>query len=194
LQHKVGGLVTIKAWRTLNSREVLRDRWISVRADDCVTADGLEISPYYVLDYPDWVHVVALDPLDRVLLIRQYRHGAGIVSVELPAGGVEPSDADILTAGARELAEEAGYGGRVSLVGVNSPNPANHSNRIHTVLARDIAPVGAPQKSPFEEIEPFFVDVDEAVRLATSGEMASAIQVASLLLGLRSAGLLRFSR
>jgi 8-oxo-dGTP pyrophosphatase MutT (NUDIX family) len=186
--------VTIKAWRTLNSREVLRDRWISVRADDCVTADGLEISPYYVLDYPDWVHVVALDPLDRVLLIRQYRHGAGIVSVELPAGGVEPSDADILTAGARELAEEAGYGGRVSLVGVNSPNPANHSNRIHTVLARDIAPMGAPQKSPFEEIEPFFVDVDEAVRLATSGEMASAIQVTSLLLGLRSAGLLRFSR
>jgi 8-oxo-dGTP pyrophosphatase MutT (NUDIX family) len=148
-------LVTIKAWRTLNSREVLRDRWISLRADDCVTADGLEISPYYVLDYPDWVHVVALDPLDRVLLIRQYRHGAGIVSVELPAGGVEPSDADILTAGARELAEEAGYGGRVSLVGVNSPNPANHSNRIHTVLARDIALMGAPQKIPFEKIEPF---------------------------------------
>jgi 8-oxo-dGTP pyrophosphatase MutT (NUDIX family) len=186
--------VTIKAWRTLSSREVLGDRWITVRADDCVTADGVEISPYYVLDYPDWVHVVALDPLDRVLLIRQYRHGAGIVSVELPAGGVEPSDADILAAGARELAEEAGYGGRLSLVGVNSPNPANHSNRIHTVLARDIAPVGAPQKSPFEEIEPFFVDVDEAVRLATSGEMASAIQVASLLLGLRSVGLLRFSR
>jgi 8-oxo-dGTP pyrophosphatase MutT (NUDIX family) len=182
--------VTIKAWRTLNSREVLRDRWISLRADDCVTAKGLEISPYYVLSYPDWVHVVALDPLDRVLLIRQYRHGAGVTSIELPAGGVEPSDADILAAGARELVEEAGYGGRMSLVGVNSPNPANHSNRIHTVLARDISLVAPPQDNPFEEIESFFVDVDEAIRLATSGEMVSAIQVASLLLGLSSAGLL----
>jgi 8-oxo-dGDP phosphatase len=194
LQHKGGGFVTIKAWRALSSREVLRDRWISVRADDCVTADGVEVSPYYVLDYPDWVHVVALDPLDRVLLIRQYRHGAGVISIELPAGGVDPSDADILAAGARELAEEAGYGGRMSLVGVHSPNPANHSNRVHTVVARDIWPVGSPKKDPLEEIEPFFVDVDEAVRLATSGEMISAMQVASLLLGLRSAGLLHFGR
>jgi 8-oxo-dGTP pyrophosphatase MutT (NUDIX family) len=184
--------VTIRTWRALGSRSVLRDRWISVRADDCVTADGVEISPYYVLDYPDWVHVVALDKSNRVMMIRQYRHGAGMVSIELPAGAVDPGDSDVLAAGARELVEETGYGGSMSLVGVTSPNPANHSNRIHTVLARDITLVAAPRDDPTEEIQPFFVEVGEAVRLATSGEMISAIQVASLLLGLRSAGLLNF--
>lgn len=45
----------VKPWKRKSSQYVLRDRWVSVRADDCVTAEGVEISPYYVLEYPDWV-------------------------------------------------------------------------------------------------------------------------------------------
>lgn len=86
---------------------VLRDRWISVHADDCVTAEGVEISPYYVLEYPDWVNVVALDEYDHVLLIRQYRHGLGRISLELPCGGAEPGEST-LDAARRELLEETG--------------------------------------------------------------------------------------
>jgi hypothetical protein len=37
------------------SPAVLRDRWIDVRADDCITSAGVKVSPYYVLTYPDWV-------------------------------------------------------------------------------------------------------------------------------------------
>ncbi len=49
-------------WTVNHSRYVLRDRWITVRADDCVTSQGVEIAPFYVLEYLGWVHVVALDP------------------------------------------------------------------------------------------------------------------------------------
>jgi hypothetical protein len=38
----------IKPWKVLRSRYVLSDRWIKVRADDCVTIDGTKVSPYYV--------------------------------------------------------------------------------------------------------------------------------------------------
>jgi hypothetical protein len=38
----------IKPWKVLRSRYVLSDRWIKVRADDCVTSDGTKVSPYYV--------------------------------------------------------------------------------------------------------------------------------------------------
>ena len=47
-------------WRVIRSETLLKDRWIDLRADDCVTSAGIKISPYYVLCYPDWVHVVAL--------------------------------------------------------------------------------------------------------------------------------------
>jgi 8-oxo-dGTP pyrophosphatase MutT (NUDIX family) len=182
--------LTIGKWRVLNSREVLRDRWIHVRADACVTPSGVEVSPCYVLDYPDWVDVVAVDEHGRVLLIRQYRHGSGDISLELPAGAIDPTDVDALEAGARELREETGFAGEMSLVGVNSPNPANHANKIHTVLARNARSRGVSDLDDTEEIEWILVSVEDAVLAATGGEMHSAIQVASLFLGLKAAGLL----
>jgi 8-oxo-dGTP pyrophosphatase MutT (NUDIX family) len=180
-------------WRVAASRHVLKDRWISVRADDCVTDTGVEIAPYYVLEYPDWVHVVALDADDNVLLIRQYRHGGDLFSVELPAGMMDPGETDPLAAAARELMEETGCAGDLTYVGQNSPNPATHTNRVHTVVARDVVAAGAPADDPTERIEAFWVSAAEALRMALNNELTSAIQLASLLTGLAQAGVVRMS-
>ena len=168
-------------WRVTGSRVVHEDRWVRLRADDCVTPEGAVIAPFYVMDYPDWVHVVAFDAADNVLMIRQYRHGLGDLSIELPAGAMDPEEADPLAAAARELLEETGCAGVLSLYGSLSPNPASHTNRMHTVIARDVVRVAAPVDDPSERIESFWVPRAEALRLALSGEMAAAIQVASLL-------------
>lgn len=178
-------------WRVAASRHVLKDRWISVRADDCVTDAGVEIAPYYVLEYPDWVHVVALDADDNVLLIRQYRHGGDLFSVELPAGMMDPSDADPLAAAARELLEETGCSGELTYLGWNSPNPATHTNRVHTVVARNVVATAAPADDPTERIEAFWVSPAEALRMALNNELNSAIQLASLLTALGRTGVVR---
>ena len=125
-------------WRTLSSETLLKDRWIDVRADKCQTPSGVEISPYYVLSYPDWVHIVALTPERGLILVRQYRHAAGETVLELPGGGVEPADGGLEQAARRELAEETGYtSDRWLKVSSLFPNPATHSNRVHTFLAVD---------------------------------------------------------
>ena len=56
-------------WHVIGSQTLLRDRWIDVRADDCITSVGVKISPYYVLTYPDWVHVVAITSAGALLLV-----------------------------------------------------------------------------------------------------------------------------
>ncbi len=58
----------VRPWRITASRYVHKDRWISVRADDCVTEAGTRIAPYYVLEYPDWVHIVAVTPEHQLVL------------------------------------------------------------------------------------------------------------------------------
>ncbi|WP_421739971.1 NUDIX hydrolase [Caulobacter sp.] len=181
-------------WRVTASRYVHKDRWIAVRADDCVTDEGVVVAPYYVLDYPDWVQIVALDAADNVLLIRQYRHGLGDFSIELPAGAMDASDDDPLVAAARELLEETGCAGDLTLIGQTSPNPANHANRIHTVVARNVVVVAEPADDPTERIERFWVTPEEAVRMAMTGEITTAIQIASLLVGLTQAGVTMISR
>lgn len=178
-------------WRVTASRHIHKDRWISVRADDCVTDEGAVIAPYYVLEYPDWVEVVALDADNNVLLVRQYRHALGDISTELPAGGMDAGETDPVAAARRELLEEAGCAGTLTLVGETRPNAGTHTNRTHIILARDVVKVAEPQDEPSERIDSVWVPLAEAIRMALAGEITVGMQAASLLRGLAAAGVAR---
>lgn len=178
-------------WRVTASRHIHKDRWISVRADDCVTDEGAVIAPYYVLEYRDWIEVVALDANNNVLLVKQYRHGYGDISTELVAGGMDPGETDPVAAAARELLEETGYAGVMTLIGDSRPNAASHANRTHIVLARDVKRVAEPKDDPGERIESLWVPAAEAIRMALAGELTNGMQVAALLRGLAAAGVAR---
>ena len=173
-----------EAWTVRRSRHVLRDRWISVRADDCTTADGVDVSPYYVVEFPDFVHVLALDEADRVVLVRQYRHGLGGSSLELPGGVVDEGETDLVAVAARELREETGYGGgALAHVTTLSVDPARYANRLHLVRARGVVP-GTARPEPSERIEVVLVAREEALRLALSGAIVNAQHVGLLVIGL----------
>lgn len=179
----------IRPWSVRKSEHVLQDPWISLRADECVTADGLTIAPYYVLEHPDWVNLVVLDSCDRVLVIRQYRHGIGKIAHEIPGGGVDESDASPLAAAERELLEETGYGaGQFTPVSVLSANAASHTNYIHCFLVTGAKRLREPSTRPDEEIEFEFVDISTLMQLIDSGGFPQSIQVASIFLALRKAG------
>lgn len=178
-------------WRVTASRHIIKDRWISLRADDCVTDEGAVVAPYYVLEYRDWVEVVALDADDNVLLIKQYRHGMGDISIELPAGNMDPGETDPVAAAARELLEEAGCAGALTLIGESRANAASLNNRTHIILARDVVRIAEPLDDPGERIDSFWVPAAEAVRMALAGELTNGMQVAALLRGLVAAGVAR---
>lgn len=182
-------------WNVRRSRHVFQDRWVSLRADDCVTPSGVEVAPFYVLEYPDWVHVVALDAEDHVLLVQQYRHGFGGVTLELPGGVMDAADDSPVTTAMRELAEETGYtAGSCRLLASLSPNPATHTNRVHVVLAQPALFAGPATPEPNETITVIRLPADEAFRSAVAGEMVHAQHVGLLVIGLKAAGLLKACR
>jgi len=179
-------------WTVKQSRVVFSDRWIKVNADDCVTASGVELSPFYTLDYPDWVHVVALDNEDHLILVRQYRHGFRGYTLELPGGVIDAADVGPVEAAARELTEETGYTADVyRLLASLSPNPATHTNKVHVVLAQPAHWMKPPEPDPEESITVVRIPADEALHLALRGEMVHAQHVGLLVIGLQAANLLR---
>ena len=177
-------------WSTRASRTVIRDRWINLRADDCLTASGHEVAPFYVLDYPDWVHVVAITAADELVLVRQYRHGAGDVFLELPAGTVDAGDGDPAEAARRELEEETGYrAAALQLVTSLYANPGNQTNRVHTYLALDVEPTGERKLDTAEEgMSVHLMSVGEVLAGLPGGLLKESLNVASLFMALSAAG------
>ncbi|MGK5682315.1 NUDIX domain-containing protein [Actinoplanes sp. URMC 104] len=132
------------------------------------------------------VGVVALDDVGRVVLIKQYRHAVGARLWELPAGLRDVGGEDLVTAAARELAEEVDLRAeRYHLLVDLHTSPGFSNETIRLFLARDLTPV--PADSRFErtdeeaDLEVAWVDLDEAVAMVFRGEITNAAAVGGLL-------------
>lgn len=185
--------MAITPWKIIDSRYLIRDPWMVLRADRCETAGGVTVDPYYVQEPPDWVQIVAFDRQDRILITRQYRHGAALISTEFPCGAVEPGEAPAQAA-RRELLEETGCTSQDLLpLSSLSPNPARYTNRIHAFIAIDTQHVQAQSQDETEEIEFSFLTLSEVLSLIDQGAFPQALHLANLFLALRRRGLISLS-
>lgn len=176
-------------WEILRTRYIVKDRWISLRADDCRTANGDLIAPYYVLEYPPWVSIVAITPERDVVLIRQYRHGIGRVILELPGGGMDERDTSPLDAAKRELLEETGHeADDWREVGAFCASPHNHTNSGHAFLALGARLTTAPQHEITEQIEVVLMPLEEFLERAYQGELPHAHHLAALFFATKALG------
>jgi ADP-ribose pyrophosphatase len=176
-------------WKLLKSEYVLQDRWLSLRADTCQLPTGRIVAPYYVLEYPTWVNVVALTKDHHVVLVRQYRHGLQQTVLELPSGTVEATDASAHAAVQRELLEETGYAcGDVVETGRLSPNPANHTNWTYCFLATGVERVTEPMAEDTERLETVLMPLSEVVGLASKGGLVQALHIGALFFALHALG------
>lgn len=129
---------------------------------------------FYVLDMPDWVQVVPLTPAGRFVMVEQFRPGTRSVTIEFPAGLVEPGESPADCA-VRELEEETGYRGEVSrVIGAVDPNPALQNNRLHIILVRDCRPTGTVDQDDRELVRSREVDPGEVDRLIDEGRFRDA--------------------
>lgn len=184
----------MRPWRrTGEARSVVRDRWIHLRAEAWENAAGAALDPWYVLDWPDWVHVLALTADDRAVMVRQWRPGLGAASLELPGGMADPGETDPVATGRRELLEETGYGAaEFHPLPPLSPDPAHASNRLHFLLALGAERVAEQRPDPTEEIAVELHPVDALLDGLGRGAVANASHVGGILLGLRAAGRIAF--
>jgi 8-oxo-dGTP pyrophosphatase MutT (NUDIX family) len=171
--------MTISPWRVLESSYLKQN----VRIDKCETSNGKIVEPL-ILEYGTWVTIVALTKQQEVLLIRQYRHGARQILLELPGGGVNESE-EPLVAAKRELLEETGYtSDNMIAVGRVSPNPASHTNLMYAYLALNAEKLSSQSLDETEEIEVFPTPLEEAILMVKNGELLQSLHVSSFFFAL----------
>jgi len=177
-------------WELLQSEIMYRCRIFSVRRDRSRSLLSGQTSDFHVLETSDWVNVIPVTRAGEVVMVRQFRHGIRDLTLEVPAGLMDPTDSSPADAARRELREETGYAGHTVVpLGMVHPNPAIMNNRCHVFLARDVARVGAPQWDGTEELAIETIPLDRVPALILDGSVGNALTlVAFHLLGLQDGG------
>src|SRR5262249_22673982 len=159
----------------------------TLRNDQVQMPDG-ELAKRDVVEHPGAVAVVALDDDGQVLLIRHYRHPAGHLLWEIPAGIRDvPGEPPRVTA-ERELLEEAGYRARDwhELVDFFS-SPGITTERLRVFLARGLTWVPESERGghvPEHEEAHLLVrwlPLRQAVRLILAGDLHNGVTAVGVL-------------
>ncbi|MDR0422821.1 MAG: NUDIX hydrolase [Proteiniphilum sp.] len=168
-------------WKVIESQYLHRRPWLTVRREILQTPAGTLIPEYYVLEYPDWVNIIAITGEGHFILVKQYRPGIGETCLELCAGVCEKEDASPLVSAQRELREETGYGGgRWTEFMRVAPNASATNNYSYCFIAEEVVKLGDPTPDESEELTVHLHTFPEVKSLLMSGEIIQATMAAPL--------------
>jgi 8-oxo-dGTP pyrophosphatase MutT (NUDIX family) len=150
--------------------------WCTLVAES--RSDG---NPYYLLDVPDYVAVIARTRDRRILLVRQHRLVTGREAIELPSGHVDAGETPE-EAARRELFEETGArASSMELLGELVPDIGRLTNRMWCFFAADVD-IETDVVDTEEGITRVVVSESEALAMAGDGRMEHALNLAALFL------------
>ena len=173
-------------WRVEGRPRRAKGAFVVLRTDQVRMPDG-DVARRDVVEHPGAVAVVALDDAGQVLLIRQYRHPAGHLLWEIPAGLRDVPGEPPQHTGERELREETGYTARTwHLLTECYTSPGISTERVIVYLARGLAEVpdaerGPPLRHEEAHLEPAWVPLEQAVQLFLAGELHNGVAAVGIL-------------
>jgi ADP-ribose pyrophosphatase len=151
----------VRPWETLASETALGEKWLTVRRDVVRLPSGAVLDDFFVWESPHIVTVVPCTRDGRFVLIEQYRHALGLVSLQFPAGAAEPGEPPEAAA-RRELEEETGYvGGELTLLYQAAPNAHKITDLEDLYLADGVVPDGVRVDDENEPIRVVLATPDE---------------------------------
>ncbi len=184
-------MTTIKKWTKLTSRYISKSPWATLRVDACELPNGKITNDYYILEYPNWANAVAITESGEIILIKQYRHGADIISLEIP-GGVIDGDEDPRDGIKRELLEETGYLFEdIELISTIYPNPATSNNITYGFLAKGGKKTQEQSLDEHEDIEVSLHSIEDVKQLLLDNKFPQALHTTALMYAFLKMGVLK---
>ncbi|PTX18975.1 8-oxo-dGTP pyrophosphatase MutT (NUDIX family) [Pontibacter mucosus] len=176
-------------WKIRKSAMVVNEKWYKLRRDEVELPNGHVMDDYYVSVRPNVVLVFPLTEDGHVIFVRQYKHAAGNIFIELPGGVIDDHETEPLEAAHRELLEETGYTcDHLEPLLEVIDNPTKDTNKIYYFIARNACQVAEQDLDISEHIEVLKVPLQEVESMVTSGKINVAGSIALCLLALRKLG------
>ena len=134
-----------------------------------------------IVSPPDAVGILPIDSEGKVYLVRQYRPAIGQVTLEIPAGILEPGESSAETA-RRECEEEVGMRPeRLDFLFGYYHSVGFSTGKIEVFLGRDLRPNPHAHTDPGEFIEVVLLPFEEIYQQGLSGKIIDSKTLLALL-------------
>lgn len=167
-------------WKTLSTKPIYDNPWISVREDQIINPAG-NPGIYGVISFKNTaIGIIPVDSENNTWLVGQYRYALQAYSWEIPMGGC-PLSEDNLSGAQRELKEETGLiAQKWQEIMCIHPSNSVSSEQGFVYLAQELTQLETEHEET-EVLEIKKLPLKQAVDMVLTGEITDAISVAGLL-------------
>lgn len=161
-------------------KTVFETEWFSIEQEYFDHVDSLKGKPYYRINSPDGVLILALTEKKEIILVKQFRPAFNQHTLELPSGSIDESESPQETA-ARELYEETGYVCKaLNCLGTGRIMMSRNNSREFAFFGTGA--VRAPEFNAKENIEVVLASAADFKALVLSGQFEQLVGLALLVL------------
>lgn len=167
------------SYEVVNREHLCRGKVIDVYRDTITLPNG-ETCQRETVYRGNAAAIVAVDEQGRILLVEQYRHALGAMTLEIPAGMIEEGE-DAASAAYRELEEETGFrAGEMIYFGQYYMSVGFSTEQLAFFLAKNLTK-GTMHTDPDEFITVKPMPVKDAMDLLYAGKINDGKTMAGLL-------------
>jgi ADP-ribose pyrophosphatase len=171
---------SLESIAVIKSHMAHHGKYISVRRDEIDYPGGLHRTWDIVL-HPGGAAIIPFTKEGDLILVEQWRRAIGKITLELPAGLLDPGETPEQTAH-RELQEEIGKrAGKLTYLGLYYTSPGVCTEKVHLFIGRDLS-VSHLRGEDTDEIDVQVVPYAEALRLIDNGTICDAKTALGILL------------
>jgi ADP-ribose pyrophosphatase len=163
----------IKKWLLLDEEDVSPSPWFPVKKHTVQLANGNIVDDYYFSPLGDVVMVLAITTQNEVVLVKQYKHALGEITLELP-GGMQQKNKSIVQSALNELEEETGIKAteeRLVPLGRIAINPTKLKQVTYGFIVFDAEFNSVQKFDDTEDIQVVTLPAPEVLQKALNGEI-----------------------
>src|SRR5258708_1295586 len=164
----------LKKWKVIEEKDISPSRWFPLFKHVVELPNGKTVDDYFLSKMGDVSMVVPVTTQKEIVFVRQYKHGAGEIIIELPAGRIK-AGLDPMTVAKAELEEETGYrADKLEPLGVVYGAPSKDTFKVYGYLALDLDIQYSQKFDENEDIEVVKIPITEIDNAIKEGRIAAS--------------------
>lgn len=173
----------IQQWKVIKEEDVSPSEWMPIVRHTVQLANNNIVDDYYFSKLGNVAMVLAVTADNKIVLVRQYKHGIGQILLELP-GGMQHSHATMEACALAELEEETGIkatAAQLIALGKIAGNPTKTNQITYGFIVKDAAFNTTQKFDDNEDIELVLVSPKQLLQMVANGEVWVADTVAFIM-------------